>query len=103
MKQLIQFRLAASFAGFHLWFRRKLLVSAPFITAALVSGKDLTDSNAPIELGNERVRVEAQVLKGHLRERYLARRGNDWILVAANEEGGTVGPTAVIATDPAVE
>jgi len=41
--------------------------------------------------------VEAQIREGRLFERYAALRDGEWIQVAASEEGGTIGPTAVIS------
>src|ERR1039457_6092742 len=78
---------------------------APALIAAmgLAHGKARADPGGPVVVGGDLVRVEAQVREGRLVERYLARRDGEWILVAAGEEGGTMGPTAAISADHEVE
>jgi len=61
------------------------------------------DPGAPVVVSSDRVRVQAETREGRLYESYAARRDGQWIQVAAAEEGGTVGPTAVISAGGAVE
>jgi hypothetical protein len=82
------------------WIR---LVSALIAATGLAYGKARADPGGPVVVGSDLVRVEAQVLEGRLVERYLGRRDGEWVQVAAGEEGGTIGPTAVILASHGVE
>ena len=67
-------------------------------TAVAQSGAG-NDPGSPLVLTNGRVRIEAWIAQGRLHESYLARAGGQWVAVAAAADGGTAGPSAVVAAD----
>jgi hypothetical protein len=81
------------------WIR---LACALGVAAGLANGKAHADTGVPVIVSSAFVRVEARILEGRLSERYMARRDQEWIQVAAGGEGGTVGATAVSASDHSV-
>ena len=56
---------------------------------------------APLRLQGDTVAVEAQIVDGAIRERYLARAGDVWIEVATAAPGLSAGPVEVVAVDQA--
>jgi hypothetical protein len=69
----------------------------------LAHGKARADAGGPVVVESDLIRVEAELREGRLVERYLARRDGRWIEVAAGEDGGTAGPTAVISADHGID
>ena len=57
----------------------------------------------PMVLGNEQIRVRAWIENGQLHEEYLACDAGQWITLATDVEGGSVGPSTVYETDNNVE
>lgn len=53
-------------------------------------GQDST----PVVLSGDKIRVEASTAGGKLSERYLARKGNQWVVVATSD-GQSVGPVGI--------
>ncbi|MCK6486908.1 MAG: carbohydrate porin [Planctomycetes bacterium] len=68
----------------------------PALLAALACAGE-----APLRLTGDAVAVEAQVVDGALVERYLARRGAEWIEVARNAPGLCAGPVHLVVADRA--
>jgi hypothetical protein len=83
--------------------RWKLIVSAMVFAGFSPPADAQMKSEAPIQVGNDRVRVDAQVIDGRLRERYLARRDGDWIRIAETGEGCRLGATCVTDANGADE
>ena len=75
-----------------IWTR---LASAFAAAAGLACGGAQAEPGSPVVVSSAQVRVEAQVREGRLIERYMARRGGEWIQVAASEDGAT-GATALV-------
>lgn len=73
----------------------------PLALAAALLLPLLGAGEAPLRLQGDAIAVEAQVVDGALVERYLARRGTEWIEVARNAPGLGAGAVNLVIADHA--
>lgn len=67
--------------------------------ALIIVVSALGAGEAPLRLQGDAVAVESQVVDGAIVERYLARRGTDWVEVARNAPGLGAGPVNLVIAD----
>ncbi|HXK60088.1 MAG TPA: hypothetical protein PLP42_09355 [Acidobacteriota bacterium] len=78
---------------------RRFILLSFFLACAGNFLSAMTQSQPPVSLTGERIRVEAESKDGRLRERYLAFSNDTWVEVATAENGRSVGPISLIAAD----
>jgi hypothetical protein len=80
---------------------KALLAVCLVLSASVAQGAAALQTQPPVVLRGQGVRVEAEVKDGRLQERYLAVRDGAWVEVARTDPAQTLGPVSVVTADRA--